>query len=424
MTAWETEADARRWLHRPSFLRAASVLRSVARPARRRCQTAYTPRLSRAAVARGGMAMTTGRVVVIKEYGQPFEIEEYEVPEPEPGGIILRITQAGVCGSDLHTWRGDQVQRPLPPSGRVMGHEGAGVIHALGEGVSTDSLGTPIAEGDRLMYSAIQSCNRCYQCLRGEQNWCSYRKIGGAAGKAPYFTGTYADYYYLPANHPVFRVPDALPDEVLGWVNCAMGTVTEGLMQAGCEEGDYVVIQGAGGLGLNATAMAKDMGADKVIVFDRLEHRLALAEEFGADHTINIEEFSTPNMRRERVQDLTNSRGADIVMELVGRPELMTEGLTYLTNGGTFVEIGNIVPGSKVEIEPSRLLPGIKIQGSSMYRPKLLPLMMNMLVKNQAKVPYHKIVSHTYPLAEVNKAFEESEWNERQTAVSRSMLIP
>ena len=368
--------------------------------------------------------MTTGRVVVIKEYGQPFEIEEYEVPDPEPGGIILKITQAGVCGSDLHTWRGDQLGRPLPPSGRVMGHEGAGVIFRLGAGVSTDSLGTPIAEGDRLMYSAIQSCNRCYQCLRGEQNWCSNMKVGGAAGEAPYFTGTYADYYYLPANHPVFRVPDVLPDEVLGFVNCAMGTVTEGLMQAGCEEGDYVVIQGAGGLGLNATAMAKDMGADKVIVFDRLEHRLALAEEFGADHTINIEEFSTPNTRRDRVWELTGGRGADIVVELVGRGELMTEGLTYLTNGGTFVEIGNIVPGSKVEIEPSTLLRGIKIQGSLMYRPRLLPLMMNMLVKNQARVPYHKIVSHTYPLDEVNQAFEESEWNERQTAVSRSMLIP
>lgn len=368
--------------------------------------------------------MTTGRVVVIKEYGKPFEIEEYDVPDPEPGGIILKITQAGVCGSDLHTWRGDQAGRPLPSSGRVMGHEGAGVIFRLGEGVSTDSFGVPIAEGDRLMYSAIQPCGRCYQCMRGESNWCSRMSYGGAAGEFPYFTGTYADYYYLPASRPVFRVPDVLPDEVLGFVNCAMGTVTEGLSRAGCAEGHYVVIQGAGGLGLNATAMAKDMGAHKVIVLDRLEHRLRLAEEFGADHTVNIEEFNTPNTRRERIMGLTEGRGANIVMELVGRSELLTEGLTYLTNGGTFVEIGNIVPGSKAEIEPSTLLRGIKIMGSLMYRPQLLPLMMEMLVKNQGRVPYEKIVSHTYPLDEVNRAFEESEWHERQTAVSRSMLVP
>src|SRR4029077_8915613 len=122
------------------------------------------------------------------------------------------------------------------------------------------------------------------------------------------------DYYYLPAGHPIYLVPDDLPDSVLGWVNCAMGTITEGLLRAGCKEGDYVVVQGAGGLGLNATAMAKDMGAHKVIVLDRLAHRLTLAEEFGADHTINVEEFNTPNIRRQRVLDLTEGRGANIVM--------------------------------------------------------------------------------------------------------------
>ena len=86
-----------------------------------------------------------GRVVVCKEYGKPFVIEEYEVPEPAPGAVILRMTQAGVCGSDLHTWRGDQTQQnlPLPPTGRAMGHEGTGVVEILGEGVETDSAGAP-----------------------------------------------------------------------------------------------------------------------------------------------------------------------------------------------------------------------------------------------------------------------------------------
>jgi threonine dehydrogenase-like Zn-dependent dehydrogenase len=368
--------------------------------------------------------MTRGRVVVIKEYRKPFEIDEYEVPDPEPGAIILKITQAGVCGSDLHTWRGDQDAVPLPPGGRVMGHEGTGTVFRLGEGISTDSLGKPIKEGDRLMYSAIRPCMRCYQCLGGNPNWCSNSAMYAGAGAHPYFTGTYADYYYIGANQPVFKVPDELPDSVLGFVNCAMGTVTEGLMRAGCKEGDYVVVQGAGGLGLNATAMAKDMGAHKVIVMDRLDHRLSLAEEFGADHTINVEEFNTPNTRRERVLDLTEGRGADIVIELVGRAELLTEGVDMLTNGGTYIEIGNISRERTVTIDPSALLRGKKIMGSLMYRPQLLPLMMETLVKKRGKVPYEKIVSHTYPLADVNKAFEDSEWHERQTGVSRSMLIP
>ena len=101
---------------------------------------------------------------------------------------------------------------------------------------------------------------------------------------------------------------------MLGFVNCAMGTITEGLMRAGCHEGDYVVLQGAGGLGLNATAMAKDMGADKVVVLDRIPERLTLAQEFGADATINIDEYHTPEARLDRVKELTGGRGANIVM--------------------------------------------------------------------------------------------------------------
>ena len=111
-------------------------------------------------------------------------------------------------------------------------------------------------------------------------------------------------------------------------------------------------------------------------------------------------------------------------MELVGRAELLAEGIEYLANGGTFVEIGDIVRGRTVAIDPSTLLSGKKIMGSVMYRPHLLPLMMNMLQKHQRDIPYDRIVSHTYPLADVNQAFEDSEWHERETNVSRSMLIP
>ncbi len=365
-----------------------------------------------------------GRVVVIKEYMKPMEIEEYDVPDPEPGAIVLKMKQAGICGSDLHHWRGEMDFINIPPAGRLTGHEGNGVVYKLGKGVTTDALGKPIKEGDRVMHTAIKPCNHCYQCLNGHQNWCASRSGYGGAGEWPYFTGTYGDYYYVGANQPVFAVTDELPDSMLGWVNCAMGTVTEGLLQAGLKEGQYVVIQGAGGLGLNATAVARDMGAHRVIVLDRLANRLQLAEEFGADQTINIEEFNTPETRRQRVLELTGGRGADIVMELVGRSELFLEGVSFLTNGGTFIEIGNIVRGRPVSFDPSTILFGKKIMGSLMYRPSLLPMMMESLVKNQDRVPYHKIVSNTYPLADVNKAMAEAEWADRQTAVTRAMLVP
>ena len=364
-----------------------------------------------------------GRVVVCAEYGKPFEIREYDLPDPEPGAIVLKMTQAGVCGSDLHVWRGDQVNVPLPPAGRVMGHEGTGVMYKLGAGVTTDSLGTPIREGDRLMHVAVFPCNRCHMCLRGDTNWCANRGYP-AADVHPYFTGTYADFLYLPPRHPAFRVPDELSDDILGPVNCAIGTVTQGLASTGAHEGQSVVIQGAGGLGLNATAMAKDMGADRVIVLDRLENRLNLAEEFGADYTINIEEYNTPETRVQRVRELTNGRGADIVMELVGKAELLAEGIDMLSNGGTFVEIGDIVRGREVSIDPSKLLQGKRIIGSLMYRPSLLPTILDYMVRSQKVVPFHKIVSHRFKLADVNEVFPRAEWDQRQTEVTRAMLVP
>lgn len=365
-----------------------------------------------------------GRVVVFQGPRQPFEIREYDVPDPDPDAIVLKITQAGICGSDLHAWRGDGAYADVTAA-RTIGHEGTGVVFKMGKDVKTDAFGTPIKEGDRLMYSAISACGHCRQCLAGNGNWCTGPRTPRQLGEWPFFNGTYADYYYVTPQQPAFRVPDELPDSVLGFVNCAMGTVTEGLMRAGCKEGDYVVIQGAGGLGINATAMAKDMGAHRVIVLDRLENRLALAREFGADETINVEqEWTSPEMRRQRVWELTDGRGADIVMELVGRSELFLEGLEYLAPGGTFVEIGNIVRGNPVPFDPSTILRAKRIIGSIMYRPGLLPLMLETLVKKQGKVPYEKIVSHFFPLAQVNEAFQQAEWADRQPAVTRSMLTP
>jgi Zn-dependent alcohol dehydrogenase len=111
-------------------------------------------------------------------------------------------------------------------------------------------------------------------------------------------------------------------------------------------------------------------------------------------------------------------------MELVGRSELFSEGLEYLTNGGTFVEIGNIIRGNPVPFDPSTILRGKKIVGSYMYRPSLLPTMLETLVKKQGRLPYDKIVSHTFKFEQINEAFEQAEWLDRQTSITRSMLVP
>ena len=111
-------------------------------------------------------------------------------------------------------------------------------------------------------------------------------------------------------------------------------------------------------------------------------------------------------------------------LESTSQADLLIEGIDFLTYGGTFVEIGDIVRGRKIALDPSPITRGKKVIGSSMYRPSLLPVMMEMLVKNLGKRPYEKIISNEFPLADVNAAFEQAEWSNQQTPVTRAVLVP
>jgi D-arabinose 1-dehydrogenase-like Zn-dependent alcohol dehydrogenase len=368
-----------------------------------------------------------GRVVILKAYHAPLEIDEFDLPEMEPGAVLVRTTMAGICGSDLHTWRGDQAARALPPSGRCFGHEGTGVVAALGAGVSTDFLGNTLKEGDRVVYSATVSCRRCRYCLNGDTNLCErhelvYRRAD--AGQFPYFIGTFGDYIYLAPGHPVFRTPDELTDAEVAPANCAYGTVLQGLRRADLRVGQHVVVQGCGGLGLAAIGMAHELGAATVTAIDGQAPRLALAREFGATDTIDISEHAAAEDRVVRVREFTGGHGADLVVELVGLGALMTEGLSMLAAGGTFLEIGNIIGGSTAVVQPNLLLRGRRIIGSAMYRQALLPEVIDLLVRTHKNLPFHRIVSHQFPLADVNQAFSTAEWSGKDTPVIRGVLVP
>jgi D-arabinose 1-dehydrogenase-like Zn-dependent alcohol dehydrogenase len=363
-----------------------------------------------------------GRAAIFKGLGQPMEIKEYPVPEPEPGAILIKVTMANICGSDLHQWRGDI---DLAASGvrlpAIIGHEMTGKVAKLGEGVSTDSAGEPLAVGDRLVYRYFNPCGRCAVCLRGEDAACSSNsRFIKPVEVPPHFTGAYADYYYLRPNQTVFKVPDDLTDEMVAPANCALSEVIYGLEKVGFGFGETVIIQGAGGLGINATAVAKEMGAHKVIVIDGITERLELAKAFGADELIHMKEHKTPKERIKRVRELTGNRGAEVVAELVGFPEVMAEGLAMLGRGGRYLEIGNVSPGKTVDIDPALLVYSSKtIVSVFMYGPDTLKKALDFLGRTKDKYPFDKILSRTYPLEEINKAFEEQD----KGLVSRSAIV-
>ena len=270
-----------------------------------------------------------GRVAVLPAYGGKFELREYPVPDPEPGAILVKLTRAGVCGSDLHIWRGEMKEiYGSPPRDLTFGHEMCGCVERLGAGVSVDSAGQPLREGDRVTFLYFFPCGRCPVCLRDEMGCCPRKaRANRVAGTAPYFNNAYGDYYYLRPGHFVFKVPEEIPEDVATPVNCALSQVLYGLRKAGFGAGQSLVVQGAGGLGINAVAVARDMGADRVIVFDAIGERLALARAFGADHVLSLVDLPTPEQRIEAVKELTDGFGADIVADFVGYPAVVPEGL-------------------------------------------------------------------------------------------------
>jgi L-iditol 2-dehydrogenase len=372
--------------------------------------------------------MPKGKAAVFVE-PYHFEITELPTPEVEPGGALVKITAGGICGSDLHYWRGEM--KPMlrgKPGPVILGHEMTGVIHSMGKDVSTDSMGQPLSEGDRVVFTYFFPCRRCYICLRGEPNHCPDRfRFRASVEEQPYCNGGFAEYYYLYPGHYVFKVPDELPDEAVTAVNCAVSQVIYGLQIGGARMGDSVVIQGAGGLGLYATAAARDMGVAQVITIDGIAPRLEMARLCGADHTIDINEYPTPEDRIERVKDLTGGWGADVCLELVGYPQVVAEGLQMLRHGGAFVEVGNIWAGSNVTLDVSKLIWGqTRIIPAAHYDPQILPAALDFLVRTKDKYPLTQVMSHKYPLEEIGKAFEQSEWlgKTEGTEITRAFVTP
>ena len=358
-----------------------------------------------------------GRVAVLREYGGEFELRDYAVPEVEPGAILVKLTRAGICGSDLHIWRGEMKDiYGETPRDLTFGHEMCGRVARLGAGVSTDSMGQPLNEGDRITFAYFFPCGRCPVCLQDEPGSCPRKaRANRVAGTPPYFNNAYGDYYYLRPNHYVFKIPEEISDDMATPVNCALSQVLYGLQRAGLRFGHSVVIQGAGGLGINAVAVARDMGADQIIVIDQIPGRLELARAFGADHALSLDELNTPEARIEAVMALTNGFGADIVADLVGYPQVIPEGLRMLRSGGCYLEIGNIAPGNVFSYDASALMRNnTRLVGTSNYSPWALPQAMAFMQRNLQRFPFDRIVSHTFPLERITDGFRQAEWLRHQ----------
>jgi threonine dehydrogenase-like Zn-dependent dehydrogenase len=324
----------------------------------------------------------------------------------------------------LHVWRGD-----LDPlrRGRALpihqGHEGTGRIAALGPGVSTDSDNQPLGLGDRVVFAYFFPCGRCRACLNGKE-WACPRRMHYRATSCdvwPHFKGTFGDYFYLYPQHTLFKVPDELPDELVVGLNCAMAQVTCGLDLANVQVGETVVIQGAGGLGLYAIAVARERGAGQIIVVDGVPERLEVASMFGADEFVDLRDLPEPSQRIARVRELTGGWGADVALELAGFPSITEEGVLMLGPGGRYVEIGNISPGLTYAADPAVwVVQNISIFGNNHYGRRHLRDALDLLRRTRQRYPFDRIVSHTFRLTEINEVMAAQD----RGAITRASLAP
>ena len=354
----------------------------------------------------------------------PFELREYPVPDPQAGAAVINISIANICGSDLHYWRGDiDIKKMGRPTPMARGHEGTGTIARLGSGVSTDTLGNKLAEGDRVVFQYFYPCMQCPTCLKGHTYACPVRQADRATSSDewPHFKGTFAEYYYLQPNHAMFKVPDSLTDDEVAGINCALSQVISGLDRADLAFGETVTIQGAGGLGVYAAGVAKMRGASRVIAIDGVDERLELIKDFGADDVIDIREYETPESRVNAVRDLTNGLGTDVTLELVGHPGVVREGLDMTAQGGRYLEIGNINVGWDTQFDPSVIVfKSISMIGIAHYRAEDLKNALDFLIESKGRLPFDRVLSHQFPLSKIDEAMEQ----QNAGHITRAALIP
>jgi threonine dehydrogenase-like Zn-dependent dehydrogenase len=256
------------------------------------------------------------------------------------------------------------------------------------------------------------ACHKCRNCLGGKRNACQNLTMAmlGRADEPPYFVGGFGDYFLLPAGAVVYAVPDSVSDAVACGANCALSQVMYGLERVDQQFGEMVVVQGAGALGLYAVAVAKARGATLVIAVDGVPERLELARAFGADEVIDINAAATAKDRLKIVRKLTDGQGADVVVEVVGHPSAIDEGLKMLGQFGRYVEIGNINIGKTFEFDPSRFVFANKTMvGVSLYDPPVLSRALTFLEQHQDRLPLDRLAAASYSLDDINEAFVAAE---------------
>lgn len=355
------------------------------------------------------------KAAVFYEPNQPLVIEELDIDAPKTGEVRIKMKAVGLCRSDHNVMVGT---RPVGMTPMVLGHEGAGIVDAVGPGV------TRIKPGDHVVLMFIPTCGRCHNCVSGKTHSCVL--IANIA-KGPQPDGTYRLHNRNGQNVGQFCLVGAFSEYVIAHENsvcvvkrnypfnsaCLVGCgVTGGfnaaVSRAKVTPGSSVLVIGVGGIGMNVVQGAKIAGASTIIAADIFDHKLAWAKNFGATHTLNAE--STDIV--EAAMAITGGAGVDFAFEAISRPHTIAQAYEATARLGTVVVVG-LTPShfDSLPISPLSLVLTQKTLMGTLYgtsnAPAEIPKLLRMYKQGQLKLD--ELVTKTYTLHEINQGYADME---------------
>ncbi|MCC7450102.1 MAG: Zn-dependent alcohol dehydrogenase [Anaerolineae bacterium] len=338
----------------------------------------------------------------------PLTVEQLTLDDPAAGEVLVKIVASGVCHSDYHVMNG-ATKHPLPA---VLGHEGAGIVEAVGAGV------TRVKGGDHITLNWAPDCGHCFYCLRGKPNLCETftepiwagvmldgtTRLHKNGNPVYHWCGlaTFGEYAVVPQESciPIRR---DVPLKVAALVGCAVATgVGAAFYTAQVRPGESVVVVGCGGVGLNVLQGAALCGAETIIAVDTAPAKMDIARQFGATHTILANESPL-----QAIRDLTGGRGADHAFEAVGVPALQEQSLDYIRPGGTLTLVGISPMGTGTNLPGAILTRQEKVVKGSYYgtvnASRDFPLMLDLYMAGKLKLD--ELITQEYRLEQINEAF-------------------
>lgn len=348
---------------------------------------------------------------VLEEHHKPLAVQELDIDEPLAGEVLVRIVATGVCHTDAVA---QEAAFPFPIPG-VLGHEGAGIVEAVGEGV------TKVKEGDKVIIG-WPWCGECRNCQAGRQRYClqlgplvgagirlatgkSVLSRNGEPVHSHFFGQSSFATYSIAAERALVKVRDDAPVELLGPLACGLATGAGAVFNAlQPEAGSALAVFGTGAVGLSAIMAAALRGCTKIIAIDVIDHRLKLAEELGATHAINARETAPVDAIRE----ITDGLGADNALECTGNLEVIRQSMDCLAMPGTTGLIGAAPVGAEYTMDHFTTLWGRSVRGilgGEGQSDVLLPTLADLHA--QGRYPFDRLVQF-FDLSEVNEAMDAS----------------